>query len=214
MKAAETIPKTSVMPPVAKTVSSSMPLPSCASAILASKIPTPRPAARAKARMARFPTQQHVRVGLSTRPFTVRQTSTATPRTKCAPRIRFRIASTLVASRATPPAALVDLLTARVPVLLVCCAARRMINVESIPFVWSATDLLRTKLRALAVRMIALEEQEERNYFVIHQGVCVVQPTCSRQAQLQQHLCVTTLMVRLSIPQVVHASVGPAASAA
>ena len=211
MKAAETIPKTSAMPPVAKTVSSSMPLPSCASAILASKIPTPRPAARAKARMAGFPTQQHVRVGLSTRPFTVRQTSTATPRTKCAPRIRFRIASTLVASRATPPAALVDLLTARVPVLLVCFAARRMINVESIPFVWWATDLLRTKLRALAVRMIAMEE---RNYFVIHQGVCVVQPTCSRQAQLQQHLCVTTLMVRLSIPQVVHASVGPAASAA
>ena len=155
-------------------VVSLLPLISCVLAILASKRLMPVPVARARTKMAHLPTQLHVHVAVQTRPSFVLRMSTAMQKTKCAPRIRFRLAPTLVASSTIPLAAHVAQLTARTTVLLVCIAARRTIDVESTPFVRRVMGLMRIQLPVLVVQTIARMSQ---NYFVIRHVVCAVRPT-------------------------------------
>jgi hypothetical protein len=130
--------------------------------------------------------------------------STAMQKTNCAPRIRFRLAPTLVASSTIPLAAHVAQLTARTTVLLVCIAARRIIDVASIPFVRRVMGLMRIQLPVLVVQTIARMSQ---NYFVIRHVVCAVRPTCSHQVPSQHHQFATPLMVQPSISLVTGVSV-------
>ena len=125
-------------------------------------------------------------------------------KTKCAPRIRFRLAPTLVASSTIPLAVHVAQLTARTTVLLVCIAARRIADAESTPFVRRVMGLMRIQLPVLVVQTIARMSQ---NYFVIRHVVCAVRPTCSHQVPSQQHQFATPLMVQPSTSLATNVSV-------
>ena len=200
------VSKSAASPPASALplVVSLLPLISCVLAILASKRLMPVPVARASTKMAHLPTQLHVHVAVQTRPSFVLRMSTAMQKTKCAPRIRFRLAPTLVASSTIPLAAHVAQLTARTTVLLVCIAARRIADAESTPFVRRVMGLMRIQLPVLVVQTIARMSQ---NYFVIRHVVCAVRPTCSHQVPSQHHQFATPLMVQPSTSLATNVSV-------